>query len=91
VELPRSSSHHGNWLEAVRSRKTPIAPADVAHRSNSACIVSWISMKLGRSLTWDPKTESFVNDAEANGMLSRAERQPYGAVHHAKKTWPAKG
>jgi len=91
VELPRSAEHHTNWLEAVRSRKAPIAPADVAHRSNSACIVSWISMKLGRPLTWDPKTERFVNDAEASGMLSRAERAPYGAVHRAKKAEPAKG
>jgi hypothetical protein len=89
VELPRSSSHHTNWLEAVRSRKAPIAPADVAHRSNTACIVSWITMKLGRSLTWDPKSERFVNDAQANGMLSRAERAPYGALHQAKKS--AKG
>jgi myo-inositol 2-dehydrogenase / D-chiro-inositol 1-dehydrogenase len=68
----------------VQSRKTPLAPADVAHRSNSACIVSWIAMKLGRPLEWDPKAEKFKNDAEANGMLSRAERAPYGAIQLAK-------
>jgi hypothetical protein len=68
-----------NWIEAVRSRKQPIAPAAVAHRSNSACIVSWIAMKLGRPLTWDAKAERFVNDDEANAMLSRPERAPYGA------------
>ncbi len=84
VELPRSTSHHLNWLECVRSRKTPIAPAAVAHRSGSACIVSWIAMKLGRKLTWDPKAERFVGDAEANAMLSRPERAPYGATRHAK-------
>jgi myo-inositol 2-dehydrogenase/D-chiro-inositol 1-dehydrogenase len=84
VELPRSTSHHLNWLEAVRSRKAPIAPAAVAHRSNSACIVSWIAMKLGRPLSWDAKAERFVNDAEANAMLSRPERAPYGARHRAK-------
>ena len=43
---------------------------DVAHRSNTACIVSWIAMKLGRPLEWDPKTERFKNDAEANAMLT---------------------
>lgn len=78
VELPRSDSHHKNWLESVRSRKDPLAPAHVAHRSGSACIVSWIAMKLKRPLTWDVKTESFVNDAEANKWLSRPERAPYG-------------
>ena len=79
VQLPRSTEHHLNWVESVRSRKQPIAPAHIAHRSNSACIVSWIAMKLGRPLTWDVKTERFVNDDEANGMLSRPERAPFGA------------
>lgn len=37
-------------------------------------------MKLGRPLSWDAKAERFVNDAEANGMLARAEREPYGAT-----------
>ena len=82
--LPVSKSHHKNWLECVQSRKRPLAPADVAHRSNSACIVSWIAMKLGRPLEWDPKAEKFKNDAEANAMLTRSERAPYGAMHLAK-------
>jgi myo-inositol 2-dehydrogenase/D-chiro-inositol 1-dehydrogenase len=84
VSLPRSTSHHLNWLQAVRSRKPPIAPAWAAHRSGSACIVSWIAMKLKRPLTWDAKAERFVNDAEANAMLSRPERGPYGALRLAQ-------
>lgn len=83
VELPRSDSHHRNWLESVRSRKQPLAPAHAAHRSSSACIVSWIAMKLHRPLTWDVKAERFVDDAEANAMLSRPERAPYGVTHIA--------
>ena len=83
VELPHSASHHRNWLECVQSRKTPLAPAPIAHRSNTACIVSWIAMKLARPLTWDAKAERFINDAEANWMLTRVERAPYGAVRLA--------
>jgi myo-inositol 2-dehydrogenase / D-chiro-inositol 1-dehydrogenase len=82
--LPVSKSHHKNWLESVVSRKKPLAPAEVAHRSNTACIVSWIAMKLGRPLEWDPKTEKFRNDAEANALLTRSERSPYGALALAK-------
>ncbi len=85
VELPHSVSHHQNWLECVQSRKTPMAPAPVAHRSNTACIVSWIAMKLQRPLNWDAKTERFVNDAEANAMLTRTERAPYGALRLSKQ------
>jgi hypothetical protein len=84
VQFPHSTSHHKNWLECVKSRRTPLSPAPIAHRANTACIVSWIAMKLARPLTWDVKTERFLNDAEANTMLSRPERAPYGAVRLAK-------
>jgi hypothetical protein len=83
VEFASSTSHHRNWLECVQSRQQPLAPAPIAHRSNTACIVSWIAMKLGRPLTWDPKAERFVNDAEANSLLTRPERAPYGALRLA--------
>jgi predicted dehydrogenase len=85
VEMPHSTSHHRNWLECVQSRQTPLAPAPIAHRSNTACIVSWIAMKLNRPLTWDAKNERFVNDAQANAMLTRPERGQYGAMKLAAK------
>lgn len=83
VQFPHSLSHHKNWLECVKSRRTPLAPAAIAHRANAACIVSWIAMKLRRPLHWDAKAERFVDDAEANAMLSRPERAPYGALRMA--------
>jgi myo-inositol 2-dehydrogenase / D-chiro-inositol 1-dehydrogenase len=85
VELPRSTSHHLNWLKSVTSRTAPLAPASTGHRSGSACIVSWIAMRLARPLTWDVNTERFVNDAEANALLSRAERAPYGVKEGARR------
>jgi hypothetical protein len=47
----------------------------------SACIVSWIAMKLGRPVTWDARAERFVNDPHADAMLARHERAPYGVEH----------
>jgi hypothetical protein len=84
VELYGGSEHHKNWLECVKTRQAPAAPAPVAHRSTSGCIVSWIAMKLGRPLTWDAAKERFVNDAQANALLSRSERAPYGATRLAR-------
>jgi len=78
VKFLESSSHHKNWLDCMKSRQQPLAPATVAHSANTACILSWIAMKLGRPLRWDPKAEKFENDAEATAMLSRPERAPYG-------------
>ena len=75
-----SKDHHGNWLEAIRDNKATIAPVEEAHRSCSTCLLHHISMKLNRKLNWDPKTEKFKNDAEANAMLSRKQRKGYETV-----------
>ena len=75
--LYKSDDHHGNWLECVRSRRQPIAPVEVAHRSCSACLLHHIAMKAKRKLFWDPAKERFKNDDEANAMLWRPQRPPY--------------
>jgi len=77
IHLYESKDHHGNWLESIRSRKEPIAPVEVAHRSCSTCLIHHIVMKLKRKVYWDPAKERFNNDEEANSMLSRAQRSPY--------------
>jgi predicted dehydrogenase len=87
VRLHRSPrwDHHLDWLEAMRARKEATTNAETGHRSNSACVISWIAMKLsGRKLKWDPAREQF-DDAEANRLLDRPERAPYGAFRAAKK------
>jgi predicted dehydrogenase len=72
-----SKEHHGNWLEAIRDNKKPIAPVEEAHRACSACLLHHIAMKLKRKLYWDPVKEQFKNDDEANSMLSRPQRKGY--------------
>jgi len=77
VHLYKSDDHHGNWLWCVETRKEPIAPAEVAHRSCSACLLHHIAMKLDRKIFWDPDKEQFKNDDEASKMLARTQRAPY--------------
>lgn len=81
IHLYESQEQHGNWLKCIKSRELPIAPAEVAHRSCSACLISHIAMKLPRKLHWDPINERFKNDDEANAMLSRPQRSPWGVKH----------
>ena len=50
----------------------------MGHRACSVCLISHIAMKLPRKLTWNPKTERFIKDNEANAMLTRTQRKPYG-------------
>ena len=77
IHLYDSPEQHGNWLDCIISRQQPVAPAEIAHRSCSACLVIHIGMKLNRKLYWDPVHERFRNDDEANSMLSRPQRPKY--------------
>jgi predicted dehydrogenase len=77
LHLYESSDQHGNWLECIRSRKAPTAPAEIGHRACSTCLIHHIAMKTKRRLYWDPVKEHFKNDDEANCMLSRPQRAPY--------------
>ena len=83
-ESPKND-HHLDWVTAMRTRKPAVTTAEVAHRSTSACALGWISMKLGRKLTWNPETEQFAGDDTANSMLSRPQRAPYG-IDNMKKS-----
>lgn len=78
IHLYESNDHHLNWLECIKSGEQPITPVEVGHRACSICLLSHIAMKLDRKLYWDPVTEKFKNDDEANSMLSRPQRYPYG-------------
>ena len=68
----------------MRERKEAVTNAESGHRSCTVCLVSWIGMKLARPLKWDSEKEQF-NDEEANRMLHRPERDPYGAFNAARK------
>ena len=72
-----SNDHIGNFIECVKSRKAPICPAEVGHRSASLCHLGVIAIRLGRKLNWDPAKEQFIGDAEANTYISRPMRKPY--------------
>ena len=78
VHLYVSENHVRNWLDCIRTRALTIAPAEIAHRSCSVCLLQQVAMHLNRKLYWDPKKETFVNDKEANKWLSRKQRAPYG-------------
>jgi predicted dehydrogenase len=91
IHLQHAEEQHRDWLDSIKSRIQPVAPVETGHRSCSACLVSHIAMKLGRRLYWDPDNERFKNDDEANAMLSRPQREPYGtdSIHGSRLTsWP---
>lgn len=77
VHLYRSDNHLQNWFDCIRSRAMPIADVEIGHRSATMCHLGNIARWTGRKLQWDPETERFVDDADANGYLERPMRAPW--------------
>ncbi|MCP4379132.1 MAG: gfo/Idh/MocA family oxidoreductase, partial [bacterium] len=77
IHLYEADNDDQNFVDCVRSRRETVSPIHAAHRSTSVCLLSNIAMSLGRKLKWNPLTERFTNDNEANQMLSLSLRPPW--------------
>lgn len=63
--------HVQNFLDCVHSRNKPNADVEIGHLSTRLCHVGNIAYRVGRKLTFDAAREAFVNDPEADKLLSR--------------------
>lgn len=74
-----TDGHFANFIEAVRKRDKTIlnGPVETAHLASGLAHLGNISYRLGRVLTFNPESERFVNDAEADEMLKRNYRAPF--------------
>jgi predicted dehydrogenase len=77
IHLPQSNNHRRNFLECVKSRQATMCPVETATRSDAICHIDDIAIRLGRKLKWDPQKEQFINDDQANRMLTRPMRSPW--------------
>ncbi len=75
--LYESSNHVRNFLDCVKSRKETICPVDEAVQADILCHTSDIALRLGRKVIWDPASERFINDTQANERLTRSMRSPW--------------
>lgn len=73
------ADHFRNWISAVRSRKPGELCAEIeqGHLSSALCHLANIAQRTRRTVAFDPQTETFPGDDEANSMLSRQYRSPY--------------
>jgi hypothetical protein len=79
VETPPNMDHMKNFTDAVRSRdwKSLHAEIEETHLSTALCHLGNISYRLGRELRFDTARNRFVNDSEADKLLTREYRKPY--------------
>ncbi|MGE5568036.1 MAG: Gfo/Idh/MocA family protein [Rhodospirillales bacterium] len=69
-----------DWLSSMRSRKLPFCDVEGGHRVATATHLANISLRLGRSVRWDPEKETIIGDKEAAAMLVRPYRKPWDRV-----------
>jgi len=73
------SAHFINFIEAIRANDLTVCNGDIleGHMSSVMCHLANISNRLGRELTFDSHSETFIRDKIANGYLTRDYRHPY--------------
>lgn len=76
----RSVAHFADFVDAIKTRKHTDLNSDVESGAESAVLFQManISYRLKRALKFDPKTQSFIGDEEANRMKTR---NPYRAPY----------
>jgi predicted dehydrogenase len=78
VKPGTSAKGHGrNFFDCVKSRGRPACNQDVMRRSHIACFAAELAWELDRKIRFDPVTERFIGDDEANRRISRATREPW--------------
>ena len=80
-----TGSKFERFFKAVRSRKPadmPVSTLD-AHFACVHCQLGNLAYRLGRSLEFDPKTERFKHDSEANKHVKREYRKGFEVPHLA--------
>jgi predicted dehydrogenase len=75
--LYRSDDHIQNFLDCVKSRRETITPVETACRSVSVGHLGEIAMLTGRTIRWDPVTETIFDDPGAAALLGRSYRKPW--------------
>ena len=75
--------HMKDLLDRTADRGRPVADIEQGYMSTASCILANHSMKLGRTLAWDPQAQQVINDDQANRLLKRPYRSPW--THPADK------
>lgn len=70
--------HMEDFLQAVRNRTQPRASAEVAHHSCALVHFGEAAFRTQGQLEFDPEKQQFLDCDEANALLSKDYREPYG-------------
>ena len=75
--IPPSPGHEREWLDCIQSRQQPSCSVFHHVKVDVPIVLSVLSLKLGRSIRFDPQTESIVGDADAARRAIPEYRAPW--------------
>ncbi len=75
--IPPSPGHEREWLDCIHSRRQPSCSAEYHVHVDVPIVLSLLSLRLGRSIRFDPATESIVGDPEAARLAVPEYRDPW--------------
>lgn len=69
--------HARNFIDCIKTRKTPNADIEVGHRSTTFSLLANMALATRQRLEWDAKREVVTNHPEANELLHYEYRKPW--------------
>jgi predicted dehydrogenase len=75
--IPSSPGHEREWLNCVKSRQEPTCSPNYHVKVDVPVLLSLLSLKLGRTIRFDPKTEKIVGDPVATKLAIPVYRAPW--------------
>ena len=73
----RHGDHFTAFIDSVLDRRIAVTDIDVAHRTNTGCLLAEIAYKLNRPIKWDIKNEKIIGDEQAARLCDRAYSAPW--------------
>jgi hypothetical protein len=77
MEKGGQADHFINFIDAIRYGTRQNGPMEVGRLSTTLCHLTSIGIETQRPLVWDAKSETIVNDPQANRLLGRPMRAPW--------------
>lgn len=75
--IPPSPGHEKEWIDCVISRKEPSCSVNYHTKVDVPLVLANLSLRIGRSIRFDPAAERIVGDEEAQRLSLPQYRDPW--------------
>jgi len=66
-----------DFITSIESNRKPVCDIEIGRRSTDMSLLGMLSLKLGRSISWDGLRNQIVDDPQATRLLTREYRKPW--------------